>query len=242
MDNMRVPLDVQSTEYWDSRAEKYDEDFTACELRIQALRELAQFVVPQPNQNLLDIGSGTGRSLIPFLPATSTKEPWFVVGVDLSLKMLQHAQQAAPHAALVQAYAAHLPFRSQAFDWIVSSMCFHHLPSADKELLVGELSRITRPSGQVVFADEMIMIDSCDLTEADILKLMLKDFYPHLSIEEGRKRFGKLQEWPISSAEWLNLLQRHQFQAYARRVSDMIGIIVAQPMITAEVSLKTLRK
>ncbi len=229
MDNMRVPLDVQSTEYWDSRAEKYDEDFTACELRIQALRELAQFVVPQPNQNLLDIGSGTGRSLIPFLPATSTKEPWFVVGVDLSLKMLQHAQQAAPHAALVQAYAAHLPFRSQA-------------PSADKELLVGELSRITRPSGQVVFADEMIMIDSCDLTEADILKLMLKDFYPHLSIEEGRKRFGKLQEWPISSAEWLNLLQRHQFQAYARRVSDMIGIIVAQPMITAEVSLKTLRK
>jgi ubiquinone/menaquinone biosynthesis C-methylase UbiE len=237
MVSKQVSLDVQSPEYWDSRAEKYDEDFSASEFRVRALRELAQLVVPQPHQRLLDIGSGTGRSLVPFLPDESTQKPWFVVGVDLSLRMLHHAQLTAPNAAFVQAYAAHLPFRSQTFDWIVSSMCFHHLPPVDKELLAGELRRIVRPSGQVVFVDEMIMTDSHNFGASDILELMLNDFYPHLSVEEGHKRFKKLQEWPISSADWLDILQRHQFHAYARRISDMIGIIVAQPKITSEVSL-----
>ena len=46
------------------------------------------------------------------------------------------------------------PFFGKAqFDKIVSSLVFHHIPTADKETLLKQLYEITKPGGEIVIAD-----------------------------------------------------------------------------------------
>jgi len=87
----------------------------------------------------LDLGCGTGRNL-PLFPATVRP-----VGADPSLDSLRRARRRAPGAALVQARAEALPFRSGAFDTVVSGLvlCSVIDPSAG----LAEIRRVLRVGG-----------------------------------------------------------------------------------------------
>jgi ubiquinone/menaquinone biosynthesis C-methylase UbiE len=89
--------------------------------------------------SILDVGCGTGRNLPLYQRGVR------VVGVDVSAASLARARRRRPDVPLVQADAEALPFRTAAFDTVVSALVFCSVPDAARGLL--EVKRVLRPGG-----------------------------------------------------------------------------------------------
>ena len=87
----------------------------------------------------LEVGCGTGRNL----PRYGRERP--VVGVDPLLESLLRARRRAPGVPLVVARAEALPFRSQSFDAVVSSLVFCSVD--DPRAGLAEVRRVLAPGG-----------------------------------------------------------------------------------------------
>jgi len=88
---------------------------------------------------VLDVGCGTGRNLPLF--ETGTR----VIGLDPTRDALVAARRRAPRVPLVQGDAQALPFRTGAFDTVVSGLVFCSVPDPARGL--GEVKRVLRPEG-----------------------------------------------------------------------------------------------
>lgn len=116
-----------------------------------ALVDLAN---PQPGEQLLDVGCGTGTLTGLF----AQQEPKLAcVGLDADPVQLKHAAKkfGAPRAELrfEQGYAQQLPFSPQSFDLAVSSLFFHHLTTRQKRDALTEIVRVLKPGGRLIIAD-----------------------------------------------------------------------------------------
>jgi ubiquinone/menaquinone biosynthesis C-methylase UbiE len=89
--------------------------------------------------SVLDVGCGTGRNLPLYHPGVR------VVGVDVSAEALARAHRRRPEVPLVQGDAQALPFRTGAFDTVVSGLVFCSVPDAVRGLL--EVKRVLRTGG-----------------------------------------------------------------------------------------------
>ena len=87
----------------------------------------------------LDVGCGTGRNL-PLYRADVR-----AIGLDPAWTSLQRARRRAPRVPLVQGSAEALPFRTGAFDTVVSGLVFCSVPDASRGL--GEVRRVLKPDG-----------------------------------------------------------------------------------------------
>jgi ubiquinone/menaquinone biosynthesis C-methylase UbiE len=85
----------------------------------------------------LEIGCGTGRNL----PLYATP----VVAFDPDLALVRVARSRAPHARLLVASAEALPFRSAAFDTVISSLVLCTIGDVPRALR--ELARVLAPGG-----------------------------------------------------------------------------------------------
>ena len=92
----------------------------------------------------LDVGTGTGRNL-PLLRASG---PRLVVGLDLSMDMLQ---QGPGSAARLRGDAVQLPLRAHSVDLVTSSLMAGDL--ADLTAWFREVARVLVPGGHFVFSD-----------------------------------------------------------------------------------------
>lgn len=113
-----------------------------------ALRDV---VLRQPVDNLLDIGTGTGRVLELVAPEVSG-----AVGVDLSREMLAVARHNLDKADLRHCQVRHadmyqLPFPGERFDAVTLHMVLHY--SEDPAQVVAEAARVLQPGGRVVIVD-----------------------------------------------------------------------------------------
>jgi trans-aconitate 2-methyltransferase len=98
-------------------------------------------------ERVLDLGCGTGRvtaEIAERVPAGG------VIGVDRSAAMLEMARswlrERAPHAALVRADGAALPFK-RAFDAVFSGATFHWIP--DHGALFRSIIQTLKPGGRL---------------------------------------------------------------------------------------------
>jgi ubiquinone/menaquinone biosynthesis C-methylase UbiE len=87
----------------------------------------------------LEVGCGTGRNLDLYPPGAR------VVAIDPGWRNLLRARHRCARAALVQASAEALPFRSGAFDTVVSSLVFCSVP--DPRLGLAEVARVLARGG-----------------------------------------------------------------------------------------------
>ena len=106
-------------------------------------------------RSLIDLGCGPAS--IP-LSVADRVPGLMIMGVDLSLPMLQRARQEAERRGmrdrllLVCASSSALPFRGASFDGVCSNSLLHHLERP--QLTIGEASRVV-PSGAPMFLRDL---------------------------------------------------------------------------------------
>lgn len=100
-------------------------------------------------RSLLDLGTGTGKSLEAFLARHRFER---AVGCDFSGEMLKRAEERLKGAAELIACDFHkLPFPDQAFDVVTGSFMLRSVQQMDRFL--AEVRRVLAPSGKAVFLE-----------------------------------------------------------------------------------------
>jgi ubiquinone/menaquinone biosynthesis C-methylase UbiE len=127
----------------DGLAKSYHAFFSA--VTALATNPLLDVVRLQPGTRLLDVASGPGA-----LTAEAANRGARSVGVDLSPRMIELAQQLYPAIEFREADVEHLPFPDRAFDAVVCAFGLGHFPKP--ELAVAECVRTLSPGGCIAFA------------------------------------------------------------------------------------------
>jgi ubiquinone/menaquinone biosynthesis C-methylase UbiE len=114
------------------------------------VREVALNVIPaQPEWDVLDVGCGTGSGLALYAEAGCT-----VVGVDVSPSMLSKAaDRLGDQAQLHLGDGKTLPFDSDQFDLVTTSMVIHEVPAPARASFLAEMARVTKPDGKMLLID-----------------------------------------------------------------------------------------
>jgi demethylmenaquinone methyltransferase / 2-methoxy-6-polyprenyl-1,4-benzoquinol methylase len=99
-----------------------------------------------PGQRCLDLAAGTGVST-----EELARSGAFVVGLDISLGMLQVGRRTRPDIPLLAGDALALPFADGAFDAITISFGLRNIVDTDAALT--EMARVTRPGGRLVVCE-----------------------------------------------------------------------------------------
>ena len=114
---------------------------------------VARLAEVQPGEAVLDLGCGTGT----LLQALVARQPGAgFTGIDPDRQVLAIARrrlQRTPTVELVEGYAQDLPFPDQAFDLVISTLIFHHLPDPVKVSALGEVRRVLAPHGRFLLVD-----------------------------------------------------------------------------------------
>jgi ubiquinone/menaquinone biosynthesis C-methylase UbiE len=134
----------------------------AAAMRRQALVPLKAAVGGRREARLLDVACGTGQ----FLRQVKANYPRLhVSGLDLSphyLAVARRALQAWSRVSLVRGAAEAMPFAAAQFDAVTCIYLFHELPPEVRRGVVGEIRRILKPGGTLIFVDSLQTGDEPD--------------------------------------------------------------------------------
>src|SRR5229473_4397566 len=124
------------------------------------------------NAKLLDIGCGTGR----FLREVKSNYPRLdVSALDLSPFYLAEARRnLAPWSRVefIAGAAEDIPSADASFDVISATYLFHELPATPRRRIAGEIARLLKPGGLLIFLDSLQHGDEPDYDA-------LLDRFPH---------------------------------------------------------------
>jgi ubiquinone/menaquinone biosynthesis C-methylase UbiE len=119
-------------------------------VRQEGLAKLA----PAAGERLLEIGIGTGHSLVEIAEAVGPRGK--VYGIDISENMvtktrsLLQEENLAGRAELVCADAEHLPYESGAMDGVFMCFTLELFDTPDMPQVLNECRRVLRPGGRLV--------------------------------------------------------------------------------------------
>jgi ubiquinone/menaquinone biosynthesis C-methylase UbiE len=146
-------------------------------MRRQVIPPVTRFLreSPRAGARLLDVGCGTGRTLLQLSVAHPSLR---FFGVDLSPAYVQAARKLladVPEASLAAENAESLPYRDGSFDVVTSVYLFHELPRAARRRVAAEMRRCCAPGGLVVVEDSAQLAESAML--APTLGNFARDFH-----------------------------------------------------------------
>jgi len=117
--------------------------------------QVRSFLAAHGDERAVDVGTGAGA--LAFALAPLVRE---VVGLDRVPELLELARErAAEHAnvSFVEGDAEHLPFEDASFDLAGTLRTLHHVRRP--ELVLAELTRVTRPEGRILVIDQIAPVD-----------------------------------------------------------------------------------
>ena len=159
-----------------------------------------------PGQRALELGMGTGNLALQLLAAGAT-----VVGLDPSEAMLELARAKVgrnPRAVFLQSPQPFLtiPYADGAFDAVVSTLAFHHVPPKHKPAAVGEMVRVLRPGGRWVLGDLVFLDEAAERQALQRRRPALEEEY-FTRLVEIRPLFAKhgieLQAEQLTAVLWV---------------------------------------
>lgn len=156
--------ELRSRRYYEGRARWYDWANRLAALlrgtsgRRERLKAIARLRL-KPDGHVLEVSCGTGTNLA--LMQEALAGTGALAGLDISRGMLLKCRRktglASPPVRLVEAEAAHLPFRDGAFDAVL-----HHGGLAefgDTAGALAEMTRVARPGARIVVCDVGVPTD-----------------------------------------------------------------------------------
>lgn len=104
-----------------------------------------KYIKPRENDRIIDIGTGTANLAL----IIKRKYPGVkITGIDPDKKILEIARNKIKKEGLdiklVNAPAQKLPFSSESFDFVVSSLAIHHIPKLFKKEAFSEMKRVLK--------------------------------------------------------------------------------------------------
>jgi SAM-dependent methyltransferase len=150
-----------SGDRWSRTAERLGElEESRREAFTEAVRE---FVQPQGDEHVLDLGTGTGALAFALAPFVAD-----VVAVDTSPELLLEGRRrgsAFPNVSFVEGDATNLDLRPGTFDLAGCSRLLHHVHRP--EMVVASLARAVRFGGHVLVIDQIAPADPLIALEID---------------------------------------------------------------------------
>ena len=136
-------------------------------LQDERAAELAEhvhtFVLARGDERALDVGTGAGALALALAPLVRE-----VVGVDRVPQLLELARERSSglaNVSFVEADITHLPFDDFSFDLAGTLRTLHHVHRP--ELVVAELTRVTRLGGHILVVDQIAPVDPLEALELD---------------------------------------------------------------------------
>ncbi|ACL57541.1 class I SAM-dependent methyltransferase [Methylobacterium nodulans] len=97
---------------------------------------------------LLDVGCGVGLMHPLILPYLSR-----LAGADTSREAVDRARHDNPGVDYRHCSKGNLPWPSASFDAVLAVCVIHHVPPSERDNLVAEMRRVTRPGGLVIMIE-----------------------------------------------------------------------------------------
>ena len=146
-------------------------------------------------ERALDSGSGTGA--LAFALAPLVRE---VVGVDVDEKRVDAARGIAPeNVSFVVGDASSLPFERATFELGGCMRLLHH--ARRPELVVSELSRVVRPGGRILLADQVAPADPLSALELDAFERARDPSHTRLLPDGDVRAMLEMNDLVVSRAE-----------------------------------------
>lgn len=102
-----------------------------------------------PNDEVLELGCGTGRFVVEFAPRVRS-----LTGIDLSPAMLAEAERKATAVGgkpeLVEGDMRELPFPDDSFDVVYTMLALMHIPVEDRQQVFDEAARVLKHGGRML--------------------------------------------------------------------------------------------
>ncbi len=197
-------LDDASADIYDTQVEVLFTG-TADAMRRQALVPLREALTGRDQRDvaMLDVACGTGR----FLTFVCDNYPRLnLTAVDLSPNYIAKAKKTLRrfrHVNFVEANAEDLPVPDDSQDIVTCIYLFHELPPKIRRKVAGEIARVLKPGGRLIFVDSVQKGDQADFDG-------LLDFFPwafhepyfgSYAKEDLAALFGKAGLAPVSEAQ-----------------------------------------
>lgn len=161
----------------------------------------------------LDVGTGTGR----YLSLLHAAGAQFIVGLDMSMAMLEHRQCTTPR---ICGDACQLPFVDGQFDFVCSSLMVGDVQDLDP--WIAEATRVLSPGGHLVYSD----------------------FHPSWATEQWKRTFRaadgrqfELNYFPHTIDEHLERLEHASLEIRAIREPRLAGR--SSPVVAVFHAIKT---
>lgn len=132
----------------------YDPLVNVIGVGVSLQKRVLKAVTLEPGETLLDVGCGTGTFVV---LAKKTYSDAHITGVDPDESILKIAQNKSKKnnvdVVFVKAGGEKLPFTDRAFDYVVSTLVFHHLPTNMKKQALKEIYRVLKSDGKFLLTD-----------------------------------------------------------------------------------------